>query len=82
MGGEFHNANLDRKKTGKKLRYLMEKNDYTVETLTSILKLSKSAVQSHLSGRRVPGLETLRDMSVLYHVPMESLLVWKEEQYE
>ena len=66
---------IDKKKTGRQIRELMEKNGLSVEDVRRFLSLGcVQSVYHWLDGTALPSLDNLYCLSELFHVPMDAIV--------
>lgn len=67
---------IDRVRTGKRLKYLMDKQGITVKDIQNYLSLScVQTVYRWLEGVNVPAIDHLYALSGLFHVAMDDIVV-------
>lgn len=68
--------NIDMKKTGIRIKYLLEKSGYTVKQIQEFLCLScPQPIYRWFKGKNLPSLNHVYALSKLLRVPMEEMLV-------
>ncbi len=58
---------------GQRIQYLRKASGYTQAQLAKKLRKSKSAICRYESGEKLPSLETLTDISILFNVTLDYL---------
>jgi transcriptional regulator with XRE-family HTH domain len=77
----FDYTPIDLVRTGKKIRALMSKNAYSASYVQQMLHLScPQPVYRWLSGKTLPSVDHLYNLSKLLNVHMEELLVAKSDE--
>ena len=66
---------IDKKKTGIKLRLMMDKRGFTVKDIQHYLKLgSVQSIYHWLNGISLPTVDNLYALSYLFQVPVDDML--------
>ena len=66
---------IDKKKTGRQIRKLMDKKGLSVEDVRRFLSLGcVQSVYHWLDGTALPTLDNLYGLSELFHVPMDEIV--------
>ena len=70
-----HKQKLDRERIGLNLYRLFEKSDYTRECVADFLGLkSPRVIYDWTSGKKLPSIENLWNLALLFNVRMEDIL--------
>lgn len=59
---------------GNKLKNLREAHKYTQDELAQKLHISRQAISKWETGRALPDIENIRQLSLLYHIKIDELL--------
>lgn len=74
----YQKAILDKEEMSKKLRYLIFKSKLSHEMLAELLDLnSPRVIYDWENGRKMPNVENLYNLSLIFKIKMEDLLVIK-----
>ena len=73
-------SGIDIKATGRKMKSIMETNGYSAKGLANSLGVSNQAVYKWLNGQALPSLENLYQISKLFNVKMDDMIVDNEHQ--
>lgn len=70
-----HKQRLDRKRIGLNLYRLLDESDYTHEYVADFLELkSPRVIYDWTSGKKLPSIENLWNLTLLFNVRMEDIL--------
>ncbi len=71
---------IDVKKTGRKIKRIMNFKGLTVKDIQSFLELSTpQSIYHWFDGRNLPTLDNLYALSELFHLPIDSLIAGSRE---
>lgn len=73
-------CSIDIKATGSKIKAIMQTNSCSAKTLANSLGVSNQAVYKWLNGQALPSLENLYQISKLFNVKMDDMVVDEECQ--
>ena len=73
---DYQKAILDRYATCKKIRALITNSKYTYEELAEMLQLtSPRVIYECVKGKKVPGLENMYNIALIFNIKIEDCLV-------
>lgn len=61
-------------RVAKNMRELRELNKYTQEELSSLIHIARQTYSLYETGKRLPDLKTVIELSNLYHISVDALL--------
>ena len=74
---------IDKERTGERIRFLMELRGLTVKDVCRTLSLGcVQAVYKWLDGINLPSLDNMYCLSILLRVPMDSIICGKRDSVE
>lgn len=74
----YHKLTLNKKETGRKIRFLIVKSKLTYYEISSMLELSSPRViYSWSSGKKMPSIENLANLAKIFNVEIESIIVMR-----
>ena len=75
---DYQKAILDKDATSKKIRSLIAKSAFTHERLAELLQLnSPRVIYDWQSGKKMPNVENLFNLALIFNMKMEDLLIMK-----
>ena len=75
---DYCKAELDKHKTSQKLKSIIIDSQLTIEKLASMLGFgSPRVIYDWLSGRKLPRIESLYNLSIIFNRKMEYFLVMR-----
>lgn len=72
-------AALNMVATGNKIRSLMDENNMPAKALAVNCFVTVQCVNKWLNGKSAPGYECLNEISTLFHVPIDDILVFENK---
>lgn len=74
----YQKAILDKDATSKKIKALITGSNYTFEDLAELLQLkSPRVIYEWVNGNKLPGLENLYNLALIFNITMEDCLVMR-----